>query len=129
MLSYWQSQAYLTQINWRKIMKEFFAGVATTLIVLAAMGYVYVMTPPWVKKDMTDRAAVTIGRQVVEKYDCGEIVEAQVYEKPRRVFPPEIFTWYTNQIVLADGRTRTFDSSFIYKVGGTHCIFWTEYVK
>ena len=110
-------------------MRDFFAGVVTTLIVLVVVGYVYVMTPPWVKKDMTDKAAVMIGRQVVEKSDCVRIVEAKVYEKPRRVFPPEIFTWYTNQVVLADGRVRTFDSSFTYKVGETHCIFWTEYVK
>ena len=112
-------------------MRDFFAGVVTTLIVLVVVGYVYVMTPPWVKKDMTDKAAVMIGRQVVEKSDCARIVEARVYEKPAlSSFPPRlVFPLPTHHVVLEDGRSRTFDSTSIHQVGWTHCIFWTEYVK
>ncbi len=112
-------------------MDKFFAGGVMTLIVLVVVGYVYVMTPPWVKKDLMDNAAVAVGRQVVEKSDCGQIVRVRVYKRPTfSTFPPDIlFTSYKHHVVLEDGRNRTFDSYSIYRVGWTHCIFWTEYIK
>lgn len=111
-------------------MKGFFAGVVTVLVVLAVAGYVYLMTPPWVKQDLTDKVAVMLGYKVVKKADCAWVVAAAVHEKSRFSWPPRlVFTWYNNQVMLEDGRTRTFDSTFIYKVGEVHCVFWTEYIR